>query len=96
VHASRSVRGAVTRPASRIGVTRFGVVLTETNENAAINFVERVREAVPRSIPRHGDGLRFSFGWASPERREPANALVRGAERRLAAELMRRERAAQG
>ena len=74
---------------TRIGRTRFGMVLTETTEIEAINFVERVREAVPRSMPRRGDGLRFSFGWASPRRGEPAGALVHRAERRLIAELMR-------
>ena len=74
---------------ARIGVTRFGVLLTQTDEIAAINFVERVREAIPRSMPRGGDGLRFSFGWASPKAGQPANALVHRAERRLIGELLR-------
>lgn len=74
---------------TRIGITRFGVVLTETDEIAAINFVERVREAIPRVMPRSGDGLRFSFGWASPKVGEPANALEHRAERRLIGELLR-------
>lgn len=74
---------------TRIGVTRFGVVLTETDEIAAINFVERVREEIPRMMPSGGDGLRFSFGWASPKKGEPPNSLVRRAERRLIGELLR-------
>jgi diguanylate cyclase (GGDEF)-like protein len=73
---------------ARIGPTRFGVVLTETDEISAINFVERVREAIPRSMPRGGEGLRFSFGWASPKTRESANAMVGRAERRLVKELL--------
>ena len=75
--------------AMRIGSTRFGVVLTETDEIAAINFVERVREDGPRSMPPGFDGLQFSFGWASPRQGESADAVVRRAEARLAAELTR-------
>jgi diguanylate cyclase (GGDEF)-like protein len=73
--------------AMRIGTARFGVVLTETDEISAINFVERVREDGPRSMPRNLDGLEFSFGWASPRQGESADAVVRRAESRLAAEL---------
>jgi diguanylate cyclase (GGDEF)-like protein len=72
---------------SRIGPTRFGVTLTETDEIAAINFVERVREAGPRAMPKGADGLQFSFGWASPRQGESAAARVRRAESRLAVEL---------
>ncbi|MEO5964659.1 MAG: GGDEF domain-containing protein [Candidatus Limnocylindrales bacterium] len=74
---------------TRIGVTRFGVILTETDEIAAINYVERVREAGPRSMPRGGEHLRFSFGWASPRSGESADAVVRRADTRLIAELLR-------
>jgi|1186.fasta_scaffold16495_3 diguanylate cyclase (GGDEF)-like protein len=74
---------------TRIGLTRFGVVLTETDEIAAINYVERVRESGPRSMPRGGENLRFSFGWASPKAGEAADALVRRADTRLMAELLR-------
>ncbi len=73
--------------ATRIGPARFGVVLTDTDEIAAINFVERVRENGPRSMPRGFDDLRFSFGWASPRQGESADAVVRRAETRLAMEL---------
>ena len=73
---------------TRIGLTRFGVILTETDEIAAINYVERVREAGPRSMPRGGENLRFSFGWASPKPGEPADGVVRRADSRLVAELL--------
>ena len=69
-----------------IGLARFGIILTETDEIAAINFVERVRDAGPRTMPRAGDGLEFNFGWASPRSGESADALVRRAEKRLLAE----------
>jgi len=72
---------------ARIDVCRFGVVLTETDEIAAINFVERVREAAPRSVPEVRGIIRFSFGWASAKEREAPDSLVRRAERRLIAEL---------
>ena len=72
---------------ARIDVCRFGIVLTETDEIAAINFVERVREAAPRAIPEVRGILRFSFGWASAKPREAPDSLVRRAERRLIAEL---------
>lgn len=71
----------------RIGALRFGVVLTETDEIAAINFVERVREAGPRFMPREPEVLRFHFGWASPRQGESADAVVKRASHRLAAEI---------
>jgi diguanylate cyclase (GGDEF)-like protein len=72
---------------TRIDVCRFGVVLTETDEIAAINFVERVREAAPRTLPEVRGIVRLSFGWASPKKREAPDSVVRRAERRLIAEL---------
>ena len=62
----------------RIGMSRFGVVLTETDEIEAINFVERVRESGPRAMPKGTYGLQFNFGWASPKQGESADAVVRG------------------
>jgi diguanylate cyclase (GGDEF)-like protein len=64
----------------RIAPTRFGIVLTETDEIAAINFVERVRAAAPLAVPRTADLVRFSFGWASPRSGDTAEAVVRRAE----------------
>ena len=72
---------------ARIDVCRFGIILTETDEITAINFVERVRESAPRSLPEVGGMVRFSFGWASARQREAPETLVRRAERRLVAEL---------
>ena len=69
-------------------MARFGVVLTETYEISAINYVERVREAGPRSMPRGSDSLRFAFGWASPKQGESADAVVKRAEQRLMAEIV--------
>lgn len=71
---------------ARIDATRFGVVLTETDEIAAINYVERAREEGPRSMPRGGDCIRFTFGWASPKGTEGADSIVRRATDRLLAD----------
>jgi diguanylate cyclase (GGDEF)-like protein len=73
----------------RIGVTRFGVVLVETDEVAAINYVERVRASAPRWMPQRGESLILSFGWASPTGAESADQVVRRADHRLVQELLR-------
>lgn len=73
----------------RIGITRFGVILTETDEIAAVNYVERVRERMPARLPMQGAGLRLSFGWASPMSGESADVLVRRADHRMIEELLR-------
>ena len=75
---------------TRIGLTRFGVVLTDTHEIEAINFVERVRDEAPAALPHSGEGLRLVFGWASPRAGESADALVRRANHRLMRELLPR------
>lgn len=69
---------------TRIGPARFGILLTETDEIAAINFVERIRSAGPKSVPRTADLVRFVFGWASPKGTDAPEAVVRRAEDRTA------------
>ena len=71
---------------ARIGPTRFGILLTETDEIAAINFVERVRETGPGSLSRAADRVRFTFGWTSPHPGEAAEAVVHRAVSRMAAD----------
>lgn len=73
----------------RIGVTRLGVLLTEADEVAAINYVERVRESVLPRLPMLGQTLRLSFGWASPAAGESPDVLVRRADHRMITELLR-------
>ncbi len=72
----------------RTGLTRFGVVLPETDEVAAINYVERVRELVPRQMSTEGTGVRLAFGWASPTAGESADMLIRRASHRLVREQL--------
>lgn len=73
----------------RIGVTRLGVVLAETDEVEAVNYVERVRESVLPRLPMLDGALRLSFGWASPVAGESADAVVRRADHRMITELLR-------
>jgi diguanylate cyclase (GGDEF)-like protein len=69
----------------RVAVDRFAVILTETDEIAAINYVERVREAW-ESLPAIAAGtVRVGFGWAgTPSRatlldaRPSAEEVLRG------------------
>jgi diguanylate cyclase (GGDEF)-like protein len=82
----RASRGSDT--CARIGPSRFGVVLVETDEVMAVNFVERVRESLPRALPGALEGLRLGFGWASPRGLESADALVTRASTRLMVELL--------
>ncbi len=73
----------------RIGVTRLGVVLAETDEVEAVNYVERVRGSVLPRLPMLDGALRLSFGWASPVAGESADAVVRRADHRMITELLR-------
>jgi diguanylate cyclase (GGDEF)-like protein len=51
---------------ARIGPARFGVLLTETDEISAINFVDRIKEACCGEFNPAANGLRLAVGWASP------------------------------
>ena len=51
---------------ARLADDRVGMILTETDEIAAINMVERVRDKCDRAVSARGVGGRVAFGWASP------------------------------
>jgi diguanylate cyclase (GGDEF)-like protein len=69
---------------ARVDAMRFAVLLTETDEIAAINFVERARAACER---QPGE-LRIAIGWASPTAATDLVAALTVAEQRLAEELV--------
>ncbi|MFL5643685.1 MAG: GGDEF domain-containing protein [Chloroflexota bacterium] len=71
---------------TRIGAARFGILLTETGEIEAINFVERVRERCSRSLTPGGTPVRLAFGWASPRPGETPDDVVTRAEGRIKAD----------
>jgi diguanylate cyclase (GGDEF)-like protein len=49
---------------ARLGPGRFGVLLPETDEIAAINYVERVRRACELWLEAGAIALRLAVGWA--------------------------------
>jgi len=72
---------------ARMERLRFGILLTETTEIAAINFVERARAACERDLQVATEVVNVAFGWASPPKGgDLSDAMVLATER-LAAEL---------
>jgi len=75
---------------ARIETLRFGVLLTETTEIAAINFVERARAACDRDLHVATEVVGVAFGWASPPNGGDLSDAMALATRRLEAELAER------
>jgi diguanylate cyclase (GGDEF)-like protein len=72
---------------ARIETARFALLLTETGEIAAINFIERARVACEHALRASGKDITIGFGWANPP---PGGTLADAAEQavtRLEAEL---------
>jgi diguanylate cyclase (GGDEF)-like protein len=76
---------------ARLEQARFGILLTETTEIAAINFVERARASCERELKAVGNGVpnhvAIGFGWASPPAKGDLSDAIDLALARLAAEL---------
>jgi diguanylate cyclase (GGDEF)-like protein len=72
---------------ARIDRTRFAVLLTETDEIAAINFVERARVACEARLSTAAGTVAVGFGWASPSVSVDLRGAIDIAERRLAHDL---------
>lgn len=68
---------------ARLSHTRFGVLLVETDEVRAINYVERVRSACDSWLEASAIALRLSIGWASPATDGDLRSTVRVAEDRM-------------
>jgi diguanylate cyclase (GGDEF)-like protein len=90
---SRQARGS--DHVARLGSGRFGVLLPETGEVEAVNYVERVRAACELWLESGAIAMRLAIGWAAPPREggslEDAFAL---AQDRMFTELRRGERRA--
>ena len=73
----------------RIAPTRFAVLLTETDEISAINFVDRVTTRCAKNIDATENCLRVVAGGASPEVGGRLADAVEVEQQRLEAELAR-------
>lgn len=74
---------------ARLGPSRFGALLPETDEVLAINYVERVRAACDLWLAAGGVSLRLSIGWAEANPTRGIDLAVEKAEQRLNAERRR-------
>jgi PleD family two-component response regulator len=74
---------------ARLGRTRFGALLTETDEVRAINYIERVRTACDVWLESGAVALRLSIGWAEIAANQPVDVAVQAAEKRLNEERQR-------
>ena len=72
---------------ARIEPIRFGILLTETTEIAAINFIERARASCERDLRVASEVVGVAFGWASPPKSWDLADAAAIAAKRLAAEL---------
>ena len=89
---SRNARGSDHQ--ARLGATRFGIMLPETGEIEAINYVERVREACDLWLEASAIALHLSIGWASPGPDMSLAGAVARAHERMFAEQRRAMRLA--
>ncbi len=72
---------------ARVGPARFAVLLPETDEVRAINYIERVRAACDVWLQAGAVALQLSFGWASPGPEGDIHTAQLRAEERLQGEL---------
>jgi diguanylate cyclase (GGDEF)-like protein len=77
---------------AHVGGGRFLILLPETDEVAAINYVERVRIACERWLESGAVALHLSIGWASPTAVGELDTAMRAAEERMYAERRRTSR----
>jgi len=74
---------------ARLSQTRFAVLLPDTDEVKAINYVERVRAACDVWLEAGAVSLRLSMGWAEINANQPVDPAVQTAEQRLNVERHR-------
>jgi two-component system cell cycle response regulator len=77
---------------ARLGPSRFGIMLTETGEVEAINYIERVRAACDMWLESGAIAMRLSIGWASPGPGSNLATAVLRAHERMFLEQRRNER----
>ena len=77
---------------ARLTPSRFAVLLPETDEIAAINYVERVRRACELWLESGAIAMRLAIGWASGTGDVPLRAAMRTATQRMRVEHRRNVR----
>jgi len=94
------VAAAITRQArradyiARLAPGRFAVVMPETDEIAAINFVERIRESCDEWLQSGAIAVRLAIGWASTSGAGSVSTAMQVAVDRLQDELRHNARLA--
>lgn len=66
-----------------LGAGRYGVLLVDTDQVLAINFVERVRHACDTWLTAHAVALRLVIGWADARPGRSIHEALLDAERAL-------------
>jgi diguanylate cyclase (GGDEF)-like protein len=74
---------------ARLGPTRLAVLLPDTDEIKAINYIERVRDACDVWLEAGAVSLRLAIGWAEISASQAADVALHDAERRLGEERQR-------
>jgi diguanylate cyclase (GGDEF)-like protein len=75
--------GRATDHVARLGPSRFGILMPETDEIQAINFAERVRAQCDRWLAAGAVSTRVALGWACPTPSSDLSAALRIADERL-------------
>jgi diguanylate cyclase (GGDEF)-like protein len=68
---------------ARIGYGRFAAFLAETDEIAAINYVERIRQLCEPWLTSAAVPLRLAIGWSSPSAASDLEYAIKRAEERM-------------
>lgn len=71
---------------ARIEPRRFAILLPETDEVAAVNFVERVRATCDTALHSADPRARCRFGWADAKKSRPLDVAADIAVARLASD----------
>ncbi len=77
---------------ARLGAGRFGVLLPETDDAAAINYIERVRRACELWLESGAIAMRLAIGWADTAGDPDLAEAQRIATERMFTELRRSAR----
>ena len=84
--------GRATDHVARLGPSRFGVLMPETDDIEAINYAERIRTECDRWLAAGSISTRLALGWACPTAGSDLTAAVRIAEERLQVDRRRANR----